>query len=51
MTEENMDITGSSDTGAEDLGEQNTQVEEKVFTQAQLNDIVAKRVAQVKTKY
>lgn len=52
MTDENMEMnTATPDTGAGEAGEQNTQVEDRVFTQAQLNDIVAKRVAQVKTKY
>lgn len=51
MTDENMATTESADTGAVETGQNNTQVEEKVFTQAQLNDIVAKRVAQVSNKY
>ena len=51
MTEENMVNTADTDTGTVDAGIENTQVEEKVFTQAQLNDIVAKRVAQVTKKY
>ena len=50
MTEENMDNTESTSTGAVDSGT-DSQVEEKMFTQAQLNDIVAKRVAQVSSKY
>ncbi len=48
---ENIVETDSLDTGADESGTQNAQVEEKVFTQAQLNDIVAKRVAQVTNKY
>lgn len=51
MTEENMVNTADTDTGTVDAGNENAQVEEKVFTQAQLNDIVAKRVAQVTNKY
>ena len=51
MSDENMVNTDSVDTGAAETGTNNAQVEEKVFTQAQLNDIVAKRVAQVSNKY
>ncbi len=51
MSDENMVNTADTDTGAVDAGNENTQVEEKVFTQSQLNDIVAKRVAQVTKKY
>ena len=51
MSDEHMATTESADTGAVETGNENTQVEEKVFTQAQLNDIVAKRVAQVSNKY
>ena len=51
MSDENMVTTETTDTWAVESGQDNTQVEEKVFTQAQLNDIVAKRVAQVSSKY
>lgn len=51
MTIENMDTTAASATGADASGNTNTQVEDKVFTQEQVNEIVAKRVAQVKNKY
>jgi len=51
MTDENMATTADTDTGTVDAGIEDTQVEEKVFTQQQLNDIVAKRVAQVTNKY
>ena len=57
MTDTSMVTTAETDTGAVDAGQvdtkstENTQVEEKVFTQQQLNDIVAKRVAQVSNKY
>lgn len=47
---ENIETTGSADTGVAETGTE-AQVEEKVFTQQQLNDIVAKRVAQVTSKY
>ena len=50
MTDESMETTASTDTGSVDAGIE-AQVEEKVFTQQQLNDIVAKRVAQVTSKY
>jgi len=58
MTDTSMVTTADTDTGAVDAGQVSpdttqevTQVEEKVFTQQQLNDIVAKRVAQVSNKY
>ena len=51
MTIENMDTTAAADTGNDAAGNENTQVEGKVFTQEQVNEIVAKRVAQVKNKY
>lgn len=51
MSDEHMDTTGAANTGDAVTGTENTQVEEKMFTQAQLNDIVAKRVAQVSSKY
>ena len=51
MSEENMVTTEAGDTGTPDSGTNNTQVEEKMFTQQQLNDIVAKRVAQVSNKH
>lgn len=52
MTIENMDTnTASSDTGNDETGTQNAQVEGKVFTQEQVNEIISKRVAQVKSKY
>lgn len=50
MSDENMVTTDSTDTGIVESGTE-AQVEEKVFTQQQLNDIVAKRVAQVTSKY
>lgn len=51
MADETIVNTDNTATGAELTGNE-TQVEAtKTFTQDELNDIVAKRVAQVKTKY
>ena len=50
MADETMEPTASTDTGTVETGNE-AQVEEKVFTQQQFNDIVAKRVAQVTSKY
>lgn len=51
MTDQFIDNTEATATGDAVSGNENTQVEEKMFSQAQLNDIVAKRVAQVSSKY
>lgn len=49
---ENMDITSNVETEATSEGENTqTQVESKLFTQEQVNEIVAKRVGQVKSKF
>lgn len=50
MTEEHG-ITQEADTGAAQEVKDTTQVAGKTFTQSELNEIVAKRVAQMKTKY
>lgn len=51
MQEQNMVNTETVDTGATESGNEQAQVESKVFTQDEVNDIVAKRVAQLKNKY
>ncbi len=49
---DNIEATETLDTGSNEAGKIESQVEEqKMFTQEQLNDIVAKRVAQMKNKY
>lgn len=50
MADESIVNTDDTGTGTESSGT-DTQVESKMFTQDELNDIVAKRVAQVKNKY
>lgn len=51
MEQENMDITGTTDTEAVATGETQTQVEEKTFTQDEVNALISKRVGQLKNKY
>ena len=51
MQEQNMVNTETADTGVADSGTEQTQVEAKTFTQDEVNDIVAKRVGQLKNKY
>ena len=50
MADEPIVNTDDTGTGTESSGN-DTQVESKMFSQDELNDIVAKRVAQVKNKY
>lgn len=49
MTDQIIDNTEPSETGAE--GQEPSQEQGKMFTQQQLDEIVAKRVAQTKSKY
>ena len=51
MTIETHGITDEADTGTADAGQNLESQVEKTFTQAELNDIVAKRVHQVNSKY
>ena len=50
MTDESMETTGPSDTGAEETGQTNS-IQEKTFSQEDVDAIVSKRVAQVQKKY
>ena len=50
MTDQIMDTTESSDTGAEETGQTNS-IQEKTFSQEDVDAIVSKRVAQVQKKY
>lgn len=52
MTEENMDIQDTQDVATEGNVQQEEQTQaEKTFTQEQVNEIISKRLAQVKSKY
>ena len=51
MTDESMVDTSSVDTGTTGEGNEQAQVEAKTFTEEQVNEIVAKRVNQLKNKY
>ena len=48
---EHMENTETGATGASAEGQTQSQVESKTFTQAELNEIVAKRIGQMKSKY
>ena len=49
--QEQHGITESVETEATETGQEQTQVETKMFTQEQVNEIIAKRVGQVKNKF
>lgn len=52
MTTETHGNTEAVDTGATETGQTNeSQVETKMFTQAEVNELIGKRVAQVNKKY
>ncbi len=52
MTDETHGITETVDTGATESGQTNeSQVETKMFTQDEVNELIGKRVAQVNKKY
>lgn len=49
--QEEHGITETADTGVAESGTEHAQVEAKTFTQDEVNEIVAKRVGQLKNKY